>query len=337
MADLTTNYLGLELKNPVIAGASNLVTDMGAIKELEDAGIAAIVYKSLFEEQIQLESLQMDQELEEYNEIHAEMTSLFPKLQHAGPEEHLHHLRQVKESVSIPVFASLNAVFEPTWIEYAEKLEETGVDGIEVNFYAVPKDPAKDEQKIVDEQTAILKKIKQRIKIPVAVKLSPFYTNALKVIHDLAATGVDGFVLFNRLFQPDINIETETLHYPYNLSHPEENRLALRFAGLLYKEVEASICANGGIFDGKDVIKMILAGADAVQVVSTLYKNKPGYVSTILKDISSWMDKKGYKNLNDFRGKLSRKNVQDPYAYKRAQYVDILMKSEEMEKLFPIR
>ncbi|NOY36333.1 MAG: dihydroorotate dehydrogenase-like protein [Chlorobi bacterium] len=336
MSDLTTKYLGLELKNPVIAGASNMITDLNIVRDLEKAGVAAIVYKSLFEEQIQLETLQLDQDLEAYNEIHAEMTSLFPKLQHAGPEEHLHHLKEVKESIDIPVFASLNAVFEPTWLEYAKKLQETGIDGLEINFYAVPKDPNKDEQKIVEEQVNILKKIKQHIKIPVAVKLSPFYTNALKVIHAMADTGVDGFVLFNRLFQPDINIDTETLHFPYNLSHPQENRLALRFAGLLYGETNASICANGGIFEGNDVIKMILAGADAVQVVSTLYKNKPGYVATILKDVSGWMEKKGYNQLEDFRGKLSRKHVKDPYAYKRAQYVDILMNAQEMEKIFPV-
>ena len=336
MSDLTTNYLGINLKNPVIAGASNFVTDTEAVKELEKAGIAALVYKSLFEEQIQLESLQMDQEMEEYNELHAEMTSLFPRLQHAGPEEHLHNLTKLRNLVSIPVFASLNAVFEPTWVEYAQKLEATGIDALEVNFYAVPKDPAKDEQQIVTEQLAVLKKIKQKVKIPVAVKLSPFYTNALKVIHDMADAGADGFVLFNRLFQPDINIETESLHSPYNLSHPEENRLALRFAGLLYGETRASICANGGIFDGKDAIKMILAGADTVQVVSTLYKNKPRHVAKILDEISAWMKQKGYKSLDEFRGKLSRKNVTDPYAYKRAQYVDILMKSEELEKLFPI-
>ncbi len=336
MADLTTKYAGLTLKNPVIAGASNLVTDPDVVKKLEDAGVAAIVYKSLFEEQIQLESYQMEEEMSRYDDLHAEMTSLFPDIEHAGPSEHLHQVEKLKKSVGIPVIASVNAVYEPTWGEYAQKLEETGADALEVNFFAVPKDAAKAEEDIVKEQLDVLSKIKSKVSIPVTVKLSPFYTNILKVVSDMDRAGADGFVLFNRLFQPDINIETETMAFPYNLTHPEENRLALRFMGLLYGQVKAGLCANGGIFDGKDVIKMILAGADAVQVVSTLYKNKPAHVGTMLKDIEQWMNGKDYGSLDDFRGKLSRKNINDPFAYKRAQYVDILLKSDEMNKLFPI-
>jgi len=335
MSDLKTNYLGIELKNPIIVGACNLSHDMNVVKKLEEAGAGAIVYKSLFEEQIQLESFEMEEQMNAYNDIHAEMTSLFPDLQHAGPEEHLEKLKQLKETVDIPVIASLNAVFEPTWVEYARQLEAVGVDALELNFFAVPKDAGKDETDIIKEQLSVLAKVTKNVKLPVSVKLSPYYTNSLRTITLMDKEGASGFVLFNRLFQPDIDIEKEEMFFPYNLSSHEDNRLSLRYAGLLFGNINGSICSSRGILDGKDVIKMILAGADCVQVVSTLYKNKPEHIKTMLNDIEKWMDKKGYKSLNDFRGILSKKNTTDPFAYKRAQYVDILMKAGSIFDIYP--
>ncbi len=336
MTDLKTTYLGLELKNPIIVGACNLVNDMDVVKKLEDAGASAIVYKSLFEEQIQLEGFEMEEDLNTYNNIHSEMGSLFPDLQHAGPDEHLMKLEKFKKSVDIPVIASLNAVFEPTWVEYALQLEALGVDALELNFYAVPKDFKKDESQIISEQVSVLRKVLSKVKIPVSAKLSPNYTNALKAISLMDAEGVNGFVLFNRLFQPDIDIEKEEMFFPYNLSSHEDNRIALRFAGLLSGNIKGSVCSSMGILDGKDVIKMILAGADCVQVVSTLYKNKPEHIKSMLSDIEKWMENKSYTSLNDFRGKLSNNNTSDPYAYKRAQYVDILMKSDNIFNNYPV-
>jgi len=335
MSSLKTNYLGIELKNPIIVGASNLVSDLDIVKKMEDAGASAIVYKSLFEEQIQLESFELEEELNAYNDIHAEMNSLFPELQHAGPEEHLMKLAKLKSAVGIPVIGSLNAVFEPTWAEYALELEKLGVAALELNFYAVPKDFEKNEADIINEQLSVLKKVLSKVKIPVSVKLSPYYTNPLKIINSMDELGVDGFVLFNRLFQPDIDINKEEMFFPYNLSSHEDNRLALRFAGLLYDNIKGSICSSRGILDGKDVIKMILAGADCVQIVSTLYKNKPDHIKNMLSDIENWMDSKNYMELNDFRGKLSQKTLNDPFAYKRAQYVDILMKSDTIFTIYP--
>ncbi len=335
MTDLRTRYLGIELKNPIVVGASNLVVDPDMAKKMEEAGAAAIVYKSLFEEQIQLEGFELEEELNEYNNIHAEMTSLFPDLQHAGPEEHLMKLEKLANSVNIPVIASLNAVFEPTWVEYALQLEKLGVAALELNFFAVPKDVNKDGHSIIEDQLKVLRKVLAKVKIPVSVKLSPYYTNALRTISAMDKEGIDGVVLFNRLFQPDIDIEKEDMFFPYNLSNHEDNRLALRYAGLLYGNINGSICSANGILDGKDIIKMILAGADCVQVVSTLYKNKAEHIKVMLADIESWMDRKGYKTLDDFRGKLSNKNTSDPYAYKRAQYVDILMKSDNIFKTYP--
>lgn len=328
--------MGLELKNPIIIGASNLVTNLDNLKKLEDHGAAAIVYKSLFEEQIQLEGMEFEEEMREYNERHAEMTSLFPNLEHAGPQEHLMNLRKAKEAVSIPVIASLNCINAETWVEYAGQIEQTGVDGLELNFYETPRDFDVDGNKIVHEQIEIMEEVKAKVNIPVAVKLSQFYTNPLYVISQMDSASVDGFVLFNKLFQPDINIEKEENYYPYNISHEEDNRLALRFAGLLYGNLNAGICTSSGIFDGNDVIKMMLAGANAVQVVSTVYKNGFDQITKMLAEMESWMKAKSYKSLDDFRGKLSRKNTKDPFAYRRAQYVDILLKSEKIFKKYPL-
>lgn len=336
MADLSTTYMGVKLKNPIILGASNLVTKPEVVKELEEAGIAAIVYKSLFEEQIQLESLQFDEELNEYADRNSEMGRIFPDIEHAGPKEHLYNLKKLKQSASVPVFASLNALFESSWVEYAKALEETGIDGLELNLYATPGYFEVEASSIEDKQFQIVKSVKKAVSIPVSVKLSPFYTNTLNFIKKLDEAGVDGFVLFNRFFQPEIDIENETFHFPWELTQPRDHQLALRYAGLLHGNIEGSVCASRGIYSSEDVIRLLLAGADTVQLVSTIYKNQPAYVATILGEVQAWMDKKGYKTLNDFRGNLSRKNLKDPYTYQRAQYVDILMKSEEIFKKYPM-
>ncbi len=337
MINLKTNYLGLELKNPIIVGASNLVSDIDNLKAAENAGAAAIVYKSLFEEQIQLENFQMDNQLEEYNERNAEMVKLFPDMSHAGPQEHLHKLRKAKDAVNIPIIASLNAVYHESWIEYAKLIEDTGVDALELNFYSVPKDFAKDEKEIISEQLAIVKEIKKTLSIPVSVKLSPYYTNILKFISELDKTGVDGLVLFNRMFQPDIDLEKEEHFSPFNLSSENDNRIALRFAGLLHGNTKAKICSSSGIMSGKDVLKAVIAGADAVQVVSALYKHKISHITVMLDEMNEWMKAKKYNSLKDFKGKLSQKNTKDPFVYKRAQYIDLLLKSEDLLKTYSLR
>lgn len=336
--NLSTKYLGLELKNPIIVGASNLVTDIEMLKKLEQAGAAAIVYKSLFEEQIQLENLEIHQEMTDYNERNAEMTNLFQDgLYEAGPQEFLMNFAAARKALSIPLIASLNAVYDETWIEYAKKLEEAGADALELNFYTAPVEFDVDGRGILNEELDIIEVVKKAVKIPVSVKLSSFYTNPLYTISEMDKKHADGFVLFNRLFQPDINIEEEKHHFPYNLSNEQDNRLALRFAGLLYGNVNGSVCASQGIFTGADVIKMILAGADAVQVVSTVYKNGPKQITKMLEDMEAWMATRQYEKIDDFKGNLSRTTLKDPFTYKRAQYVDILMKSGEIFKKYPMR
>ncbi len=187
-----------------------------------------------------------------------------------------------------------------------------------------------DESTIISQQVEVFKAVKEKVTIPVSVKLSPFYTNPLNVIKLLEEAGVGAFVIFNRLFQPDIDIEKESHFTPWDLTNPDTHKLSLRFAGLLHGSVNATICSNSGIYTGHDVVKMILAGADCVQVVSTLYKNKIPYLKTIIEDIENWMNKKGYNNLEEFRGKLSNSKINDPFIYKRAQYIDLLLKSEDI-------
>lgn len=335
MADLTTKYMGIELRNPIIVGACNLVEKVENLKRMEEAGAGAIVYRSLFEEQIQLENLQMSENMDEFSGRHAEMSSLFPAIEHAGPEEYLFNLRQAKESVNIPVFGSLNAINLETWVEYAQEIEKVGVAGIELNLYQVPYDFEIMGKAIINEQLDLVSAVKKVVNIPVAIKLSPYYTNPLYVIKEMDKLKVNGFVLFNKLFQPEIDIDSEKLRFPYNLSHHDENRYPLRIAGLLYGDIEGSICSSRGIFTGEDTISMMLAGADCVQVVSTLYRNKIEQIAAMTKDIKLWMDKKGYAKIDDFRGKMSKNNIDDPYAYLRAQYVDILMNSEEIFKRYP--
>jgi len=338
MADLRTHYMGIELKNPIIIGASNIVTDIDNLKRIERAGAAAVVYKSLFEEQIQLENLEMFERKTEYSDRNAEMVNLFPVSISGTPDimEHLCALKKAKDSITIPLFASINAVLEETWIEYAKKIEDTGVDGLELNFYSVPENMDGESENIEDKQVRILRDIKAAVNIPVSVKLSSYHTNPLKHISYLENAGADAFVLFNRLFQPDIDIQAEEHHFPYSLSNSEDNRLPLRFAGLLYGNTKASVCTNTGIMNGSDVIKMILAGADCVQIVSTVYLNQIEVINTMIRELGRWMDSKGYKTIESFRGKLSKKNSENKLPYHRAQYMDFMMTTSQILKKYKI-
>jgi dihydroorotate dehydrogenase (fumarate) len=331
MNKLRTNYMGIELNNPIILGASNLVSDLDNLKKAEEQGAGAIVYKSLFEEQIQLESFQLDERLNEFNDLHAEMVQIHPNIEHAGPEEHLMNIRKARESLSIPLIASLNAIKDDSWIRYAKLISETGVDGIELNFYQIPMDFDKSAKDIEDAQINTLKEIKQNISIPISVKLSSDYSNILNFITKLDKAGANAFVLFNSFFQPDINIMTEEHIKSQQLSNYGDYKKSLRYAGLLYDNIKADICSSRGIFNGEDVIKLLLSGATCVQVVSTVYKNGLTQIRNIMRDLEEWMDVKNYKSIDEFRGKLSKNRLtNNPFVYKRAQYVDLLMNSEEI-------
>ena len=332
MADLKTRYMGIELKNPIIIGASNLSDNIENVKKLQDAGAAAIVYKSLFEEQIELETLQISEQIEEYSERNAEMVNIFPEFKHVGPEEHLYKLKKLKKALEIPLISSINAVSKENWIDFAKKIEKTGVDGIELNFYSVPSNINKTSIEIEKEQIDILKSVKNNISIHCSVKLSFFYSNTLNIINSMDKAGADGFVLFNKLFQPEIDVENVKYYYPYGYTCEHENKLPMRWTGLAYGNIKGDVCSSTGIYTGKDVIKMILSGAACTQSVSAIYKYGAGHIAGMLDEINFWMDKNGYREINDFRGKLSKKNVKDPFFYERAQYIDILLKNETIIK-----
>ncbi|WP_321425867.1 dihydroorotate dehydrogenase-like protein [uncultured Bacteroides sp.] len=331
MNNLKTKYMGIELDNPIILGACSMTKNLDILKKAEEHGVAAVVYKSLFEEQIQLERLRLDEKLTEFNDINAEMLTIHPNIKYAGCDEHLLNIRKAKESLSIPVIASLNVINEDTWIEYAKLLSETGVDGIELNFYHSPFDFNKEAKDIEEEQINIVKKIKQNTSIPVSIKLSPDYSNILNFIKNMDLVGVDAFVLFNSFFQPDIDIMKEKHVKAFNFSKKGDYKKTLRYSGLLFENIHADICSSYGVFTGVDVIKLILSGSSCVQVVSTVYKNSLTQIDTIKKELKAWMDIKNYHSIDEFRGKLSNnKLTSDSLVYKRTQYVDLLMNSENI-------
>lgn len=322
--------MGLELKNPVIVGASKLTSSVEGIQMVEESGAGAVICASLFEEQIQLEQWKMDNDIASLSDVDSEIGGFFPSLEHSGPKEHLHWVKRAKESVKIPVIASLNAVEKETWVEYAKMLQDTGVDGLELNFYHTPGDMMKPGSDVEKSQLEVIEAIKAVVSLPVSVKLSYFYSNVLNLISEMEKTGVAGYVLFNRLFESDIDIDEEKHTIPLNLSSKGDNKLACRYIGLLYGKVAGQLCSNNGVFTGRDVVKAILSGASAVQVVSTVYKNRFDQVAEILKDLNNWMESKSYADVEAFIGKLSEKNIDDRFVYKRAQYVDLILRSNEL-------
>ena len=335
MKNLQTTYLGLKLSNPLILGACNLSLNVDTARQLQNEGIAAIVCKSLLEEQLLLEQVQLKEDMEQYNERHAEMIRIFPGLRHAGPQEHLHHLSRLKSVLSIPVIGSLNCIHEETWVEYALEMEKTGIDALELNFFAVPGNISEPGSSIEEQQLETIRKVKSTLKIPVSIKLSAFYSNLHHFIKQADNAGANGLVLFNRLFEPDINVEKQAMSFPFHLSLPGDYRLSLRYAGILHGELQGSICCNTGILTGYDVVRVLLAGADAAQVVSTLYRNKLSQIGKMLDEISRWMEDKGFASVSEFKGLLSKTTSNDPYAYVRTQYVDLLLNPDKILKRYP--
>ncbi len=329
MADLKTTYMGIELENPIIASASAISNKVDNIKKVEDAGGGALVIRSLFEEQIRHEIGELDEALSQGAESFPEAVSYFPHIEHAEAKEHLFWVERTRAAVKMPLIASVNAVTPGAWVEYARKLAETGVDGIEMNYYAVEaeldSDPLAVEQKLYDTFDAV----RQAVDLPIAVKLSPFYTCMGRVVNTLGEHGANGVVLFNRFFQPDIDPETETLINKLTFSTEDHMRLPLRWVALLYGRVKPDIAGNSGIMNGADVAKFILAGATAVQVASCLFMHGIRHIETLVKELDAWMDAKGYKQLDDFRGKVSQQGFEgDRSLFERAQYLDFLMKRD---------
>jgi dihydroorotate dehydrogenase (fumarate) len=326
MMDLSTEYLRMKLPHPLVAGASPLADDLDGVRRLEDAGAAAIVMRSLFEEQITREQLSEYTNLDYPGESFAEATSYFPSPNAfaLGPAQYLEHLRQSKEAVRIPVIASLNGATPGGWLEYARLMEQAGADALELNLYRVSTDPETTSADIERQAVETVREVKRSVAIPVAVKLSPFYAAFAHVARGLDQAGADGLVLFNRFYQPDIDpvelAATRTLH----LSDSSELRLRLHWMAILSGRVRASLAVTGGVHTAVDVVKATMAGAHMTQVVSALLIHGPGHLRTMLDDLAAWMQEHEWDSLATMRGNLSLAKVPDPDAYERANYMLML-------------
>ncbi len=325
MADLSTTYLGIPLKNPLVVAASSVSNYISSVKMAEESGAGALVIRSLFEEQVQLDRQRMTDFLSKHGESFAEAVSYFPAVEHGGPKEHLMWVEKTRKAVKMPIFASLNAVSPGTWTQYAKQLAATGVDGLEINYYVVATDPSRPGTDIERALYEVVESVRSEVSLPIAVKLSPFYTSIVNVIQELEKRGVNGVVLFNRFLQPDIDPDAETTFNEMVYSNPSELKLPLRWVALLYGRTKLDLALNTGVHSGRDMVKALLAGANVVQCASTLLKHGVPYLSTMLIYLQDWMEEKGYSSLADFQGKVSQKNCDDPFAYERSQYVRLLL------------
>ncbi|HPI37855.1 MAG TPA: dihydroorotate dehydrogenase-like protein [Ignavibacteriaceae bacterium] len=324
--NLTTNYLGLELKNPIVPSAGPLSKELANIKAMEDAGASAVVMYSIFEEQIEHESLELFHHTTSHTESFAEATTYFPEPFEfkAGPDEYLEHIRKAKESVNIPIIGSLNGKSLGGWTEYAKKIEQAGADAIELNIYILQTSLVKSGSEIEKEYIDIVKEVKSNLQIPVAVKLHPFFSSTSYMADQVDKAGANGIVLFNRFYQPDIDLEKLEVVPNVLLSTPMAMRLPLRWIAILYGRIKADLAATSGIYTEKDVIKMIMAGAKVTQVLSCLLKFGIGHIGDIITKMKFWMEANEYESLDQMRGSMSYMNVDEPARFERANYMNVL-------------
>ncbi len=324
--NLKTNYLGLELNNPIVPSAGPLSQHIDNIKKMEDSGAAAVVLYSLFEEQIEHEQLELDYYTTVHNESYAEAQDYFPEPfeYKTGPDEYLEHIRKAKISVDIPIIASLNGKSLGGWIEYAQKIEQAGADALELNIYQLATDGSKTPQEIDNSYINIVKSVKANIKIPIAVKMHPFFSSVSHMAMELDKAGASGILLFNRFYQPDIDLDTLEVTPNVLLSTPMDARLPLRWIAILYNKISADLAATSGIYTEKDVLKMIMVGAKVTQVLSCLLKFGINHINDILTKLKFWMEEHEYESLDQMRGSMSYMNVADPSQFERANYMKVL-------------
>ena len=326
MPDLTTDYLGLHLKNPLVASASPLSKKLDTVKKMEDAGVAAVVMYSLFEEQIVNESKALDYFLTMGTESFAEALTYFPDLEHynVGPEEYLELIAKIKKSVSIPVIGSLNGVSTGGWVDYARKIEQAGADALELNIYFVPTDPDVSSVDLEQAHVDLVGEVRSQVSIPLAVKLSPFFTSLPNFANQLVKAGANGLVLFNRFMQPDMDIETLEVVPTINLSTSTELRLPLRWIAILYKKVKVDLALTSGVHTSDDVIKAMMAGANVTMMASELLAHGIKRVPELLTGLTDWMTNFEYESIRQMRGSMSQQAVADPAAFERANYMKAL-------------
>ena len=324
--DITTTYLGLELKSPIVCSAGPLSEKISNIRELEDAGAGAVVLYSIFEEQIEHDQLALDHHTSIHSESFAEATSYLPspfefKL---GPEEYLDHIRKAKEAVDIPIIASLNGKSAGGWIEYAKRMEQAGADALELNIYRLATDIKISSTEIEKSYLDILLAVKMNTSIPIAVKMHPFFTSVGWMSGQLDKCGANGLVMFNRFYQPDIDLEKLEVVPNVILSTPMAMRLPLRWIAMMYGKINADLAATSGIYSAEDVIKMVMAGAKVTQMLSALLKFGIGHIADVTTNLKLWMEEKEYESIEQMRGSMSYMNVDDPAKFERANYMKVI-------------
>ena len=324
--DLTTEYLGLRLKHPVVPSASPLSHTLDGIRRLEDAGASAVVLHSLFEEQLMLESAQLDHYLSYFTESFAEALDWFPDQAeyHMGPEEYLTKIQRAKESVGIPIIGSLNGITPGGWTSYARAMQEAGADALELNVYHIPTDPAHDGPYVEGLTLDTLRAVRAEVTIPVAVKLSPFYSSTASMCRRLAEAGADGLVLFNRFYQPDLDLEALEVVPNLTLSRSEDMRLPLRWTALLYGRVSADLAITSGVHTPEDVIKGLMAGAKATMMASELLQQGTARLGQVVEGVGRWLEQHEYDAVRQMQGSMSQAKSGNPVAFERANYMRVL-------------
>ena len=323
MIDLTTRYLGLKLRTPLVPSASPLSQEIGVIRRLEDAGASAIVLYSLFEEQLRQESLELDHHLSAGTESFSESMTFFPQASEfrLGPDGYLDHIRKAKDAVDIPVIASLNGATVGGWAKFARAIEQAGADALECNIYYIPTNLDQKSAEVEQTYIDIVWAVKSAISIPVAVKISPFFTNFANMAKRLDDAGADGLVLFNRFYQPDIDLDELEIRPNVLLSTPQALRLPLTWIGILFGRIQASLAATSGVHDPQDVIKLLMVGADVTMLCSSLLRNGIDHLRQIENGIVEWMEQHEYESVDQMQGSMSQLRCPDPGAFERAQYM----------------
>lgn len=324
--DLSTTYLGLKLRSPLMPSACPLTRELDEIKRAEDAGAGAIVLPSVFEEQLKRESEELDAMMEKGVESFAEALSYFPQIGEfrLGPDDYLEHIQKAKVATRLPVIASLNGTSVGGWTEYARKIQQAGADALELNIYYIPADPDLTGVEVEQTYLDILKGVKSAVSIPVSVKLSPYFSNMANMAKRLDAGGADGLVLFNRFYQPDIDLENLEVEHSILLSTPQARRLPLRWVAILFGKVKASLAATSGIHTAQDVLKMIMAGADVAMLCSVLLRKGMGHLAVVEQEMKQWMEEHEYDSVAQMKGSMSQAKCPDPTAFERAQYMRLI-------------
>jgi dihydroorotate dehydrogenase (fumarate) len=324
--DLSTNYLGIRLPHPLVPGASPLSDDLDTVKQLEDAGAAAIGLRSLFEEQITREEEATRNHWDSHDNAFAEAVTFFPSSDSfvLGPDEYLNHVQRVKQTVRVPVIGSLNGMTPGGWLSYARLIEQAGADALELNVYHAPTDFETSGSEVERQTIEMVREVKHGLKIPVAVKLSPFFTAFAHFAHQLDGAGADGLVLFNRYYDPDIDVQELNVLRTLQLSDSSELPLRLRGIAALAGRVKASLAVTGGVHTALDVVKSTMAGAHITQMVSALLQNGPGHLRKVRTDLEAWMEENEWSSLNEMRGNMSQERIPNPQIYERANYMLML-------------